>query len=94
MGKLKNKKPGFQIMALSTPYHGRAIPFSFISYSSKTIGDHLSSRNMEHGKAIGELKELLGNKVLVLDREFSYLGFVKITKEKGCKSRYNKAKSI
>ena len=72
VGKLKDKQLGFQIMVLSTPYHGRAIPFSFITYSSKTIGDQMSSRNMEHGKAIGELKELLGDKVLVLDREFSY----------------------
>ncbi len=27
---------------------------------------------MEHFKCIGELKELLGDKILVLDREFSY----------------------
>jgi hypothetical protein len=51
---------------------GRAIPFSFITYSSRTIGAQLSSRNMKHIKSIAELKELLGNKILVLDREFSY----------------------
>lgn len=74
VGKLKDKKPGFQVLALATPYRGRAIPFNFITYSSKTIGDELSSRNMEHSKAIGELKELIGDKILVLDREFSYEG--------------------
>jgi len=74
VGKLKSKKLGFQVMILSNPYRGRAIPFSFITYSSKTIGDQLSSRNMEHGKAIGELKKLLGGKILVMDREFSYEG--------------------
>jgi hypothetical protein len=44
----------------------------FITDSSKTINDELSSRNLEHIKAISELKELLGDKVLILDREFSY----------------------
>jgi len=72
VGKLKNKKLGFTIMFLATPYRGRAIPFSFITYSSRTIGAQLSSRNMKHIKSIAELKELLGDKVLVLDREFSY----------------------
>jgi hypothetical protein len=72
VGKLKNKKLGFTIMFLSTPYRGRAISFSFISYSSKTINAELSSRNMKHIKCISELKELLGDKILVLDREFSY----------------------
>ena len=74
MGKLKNKKLGFTIMFLATPYRGRAIPFSFITYSSKTIGAQLSSRNMEHIKSIADLVELLGDKILVLDREFSYEG--------------------
>lgn len=72
VGKLKDKKLGFQTLLLATPYGGRAIPFSFVTYSSKTIGSEMSSRNMEHSKAIGELKELLGDKILVLDREFSY----------------------
>ena len=72
VGKLKSKKLGFTIMFLATPYRGRAIPFSFITYSSRTIGSELSSRNMEHIKSIEELKELLGDKILVLDREFSY----------------------
>jgi len=72
VGKLKNGKLGFTIMFLATPYRGRAIPFSFISYSSKTINAELSSRNMKHIKSIAELKALLGDKILVLDREFSY----------------------
>ena len=72
VGKLKDKKLGFQILVLATPYRGRAIPFNFVSYSSKTIRSKMSSRNKEHMKAISELKELLGDKVLVLDREFSY----------------------
>jgi hypothetical protein len=59
-------------MFLATPYRGRAIPFSFITYSSKTIGSQMSSRNIEHIKSISDLKELLGDKILVLDREFSY----------------------
>jgi len=72
VGKLKSKKLGFTIMYLATPYRGRAIPFSFITYSSKTINAEMSSRNMKHIKSIAELKELLGDKILVMDREFSY----------------------
>jgi hypothetical protein len=72
VGKLKDKKRCFQILVLSFPYKGRAIPFNFITYSSKTINDELSSRNLEHLKVMDELKELLKDKILVLDREFSY----------------------
>lgn len=73
VGKVgKGKKLGFWMLILASPYKGRAIPFNFITYSSKTINDELSSRNLEHLKVIAELKELLGDKVLVMDREFSY----------------------
>ena len=73
VGRLKDGKTlGFQVLPLAFPYRGRAIPFHFITYSSKTIGDDSTSRNLEHHRAIGELKELLGDKPLVLDREFSY----------------------
>jgi hypothetical protein len=76
VGRLKDKKLGFQTLLLATPYNGRGIPFSFISYSSKTIGAQMRSRNMEYSRAIGELKEILGDKILVLDREFSYEGML------------------
>ena len=82
VGKLKNKKLGFQALVLATPYRGRAIPYNFITYSSRTIGSEMSSRNKEHMKAIGELKELLGDKILILDKEFSYelfFGFLSIS---------------
>jgi len=73
VGKVgKDKKLGFWMLTLASPYKGRAIPFNLVTYSSKTINDELSSRNLEHMKAISELKELLKDKVLVLDREFSY----------------------
>ena len=78
----EDKKLGFWLMLLSFPYRGKAIPFNFITYSSKTINDEVTSHNLEHGKVIGELKELLGDKPLVLDREFSmdnvYLIFMRI----------------
>ncbi len=50
VGKLKDKKLGFQVLMLSSPYKGRAIPLNFITYSSSTINDELSSRNLEHIK--------------------------------------------
>ena len=64
---------GYWLLLLATAYHGRAIPFAFVSYSSKTINDEASSRNREHFSAFAQVKQLLGERPLVLDREFSYL---------------------
>jgi len=44
-----------------------------ITYSSKTIAQNADSRNLNHFRAFAGLKELLGERPLVLDREFSYL---------------------
>ena len=66
VGKVgEDKKLGFWLLALSFPYRGRAIPFNFVTYSSKTINDDVTSRNLEHKRVIGELKELLGDRPLV-----------------------------
>ena len=64
---------GYWLLLLATPYHGRAIPCSFVSYSSKTINQEATSRNQHHFAAFGKIKELLGSRPLVLEREFSYL---------------------
>jgi len=64
---------GYWLLLLATPFHGRAIPCSFVSYSSKTINQEATSRNQHHFEAFAQVKELLGKRPLVLDREFSYL---------------------
>jgi hypothetical protein len=64
---------GYWLLLLATPFHGRAIPCGFVSYSSKTIAQEASSRNQHHCAAFAQVKELLGKRPLVLDREFSYL---------------------
>jgi hypothetical protein len=64
---------GYWLLMLATPYHGRAIPCHFVSYSSKTINREATSRNQQHFAAFARVKELLGERPLVLDREFSYL---------------------
>ena len=64
---------GYWLLFLATPYRGRAIPCHFVSYSSKTINQKATSRNQYHFAAFEKIKELLGDKPLVLDREFSYL---------------------
>jgi hypothetical protein len=64
---------GYWLLVLATPFRGRAIPFHFISYSSKTINTQATSRNQEHFRAFADIKALLGERPLVLDREFSYL---------------------
>jgi len=64
---------GYWLMLLATPYHGRAIPCGFVDYSSRTINQDATSRNQQHFRAFRQVKELLGERPLVLDREFSYL---------------------
>lgn len=63
---------GYWLLVLSTPFRGRALPYSFVVYSSRTIGEQCTSRNQEHFRCFNEVKELLGDRPLVLDREFSY----------------------
>lgn len=64
---------GYWLLVLATPYQGRAIPCHFVSYSSAIIGAEITSRNRYHFQAFADMKQLLGDKPLVLDREFSYL---------------------
>ena len=74
IGKLSDGQTrGYWLLVLATPYQGRAIPCHFVSYSSAIIGTEITSRNRYHFQAFAEVKELLGDKPLVLDREFSYL---------------------
>jgi len=44
-----------------------------VTYSSKTIAQLARSRNQYHWEAFYQVKALLGDKPLLLDREFSYL---------------------
>ena len=73
VGHLQDGKTrGFWLFLLAVPYRGRAIPFHFITYSSKTIADEGSSRNLEHRRALEGLGELIEDQPVVMDREFSY----------------------
>lgn len=74
VGTLKDgKTKGFWALVLATPYRGRAIPCGLVTYSSKTIAQNGDSRNLNHFRAFEALKDMLGDRPLVLDREFSYL---------------------
>lgn len=73
VGRLKDGKTlGFDLLILATPYRGRAIPFHCISYSSRTIGQECSSRNLEHRRALREVLPMLKGTPLVGDRVFCY----------------------
>jgi hypothetical protein len=73
VGTLKDgQTKGFWMLTLATPLRGRAIPFHFLTYSSRTFEEQPSSRNLEHFKAIQEIQQLIGKRPLVFDREFSY----------------------
>jgi hypothetical protein len=79
VGKLgEGETYGYWLMVLSTPFRGRAIPFWFITYSSNTIRHEATSRNQEHFRCFEEVKSLLGERPLVLDREFSYEELISI----------------
>jgi hypothetical protein len=67
---------GFWMLTLATPIRGRAIPCHFITYFSATLGSDATSRNLEHQRAIQEIKALIGKRIMVFDREFSYLSFL------------------
>jgi hypothetical protein len=74
VGTLKDgKTKGFWALILATPYRRRAIPCGMLTYSSRTIAQQADSRNLNHFRAFAGLKDLLGERPLVLDREFSYL---------------------
>lgn len=78
VGTLKDgQTKGFWMLTLATPLRGRAIPFHFVTYSSRTIEDQPSSRNLEHFKAIQGIKQLIGSRPIVFDREFSYCELLK-----------------
>jgi len=64
---------GYWLLLLSTAFHGRSIPCGFVSYSSRTINQESTSRNRQHFEAFAKVKEVIGDRPLVLDREFSYL---------------------
>jgi len=86
VGRLKDGKTrGVQLLVFAVPYRGRAIPFFFISYSSRTIAEEESSRNLEHRRGLEVVKLLIGDKPVVLDREFSYQGLFEDFVEEGMK---------
>ena len=87
VGHLKNGRAGFQILTFSVPFRGRALPFHFITYSSKTIEEprQRRGRNLEHRRALRDTKELIGDIPVVLDREFSYQGLMEDFVEEGMK---------
>ncbi len=74
VGKLSDDATrGYWLLVLATPFRGRALPCHLLSYSSRTIAQQATSRNLYHWQAFDALKDLLGDKPLVLDRDFSYL---------------------
>lgn len=68
---------GFWMLTLGTPMRGCVLPCNFVIYSSATLGSDKTSRNLEHRRVIDEIATTIGDRPLVLDREFSYLGLFK-----------------
>jgi hypothetical protein len=69
---------GYWLRVLSTPYRGRSIPFSFVVFSSRTIGEQVTSRDREHFRRFEEVKQLLYYKPFVIDRELGYKELLEI----------------
>lgn len=70
VGFLKDKVRGYLNLICAFPYKGRAIPFYFQTYSSKTIANELSSRNNIWKNITKKLKFLAEGKTIIADREF------------------------
>lgn len=77
VGELKNRRRGFLLLNLATPYHGRAIPFWNMVFSSRTLSYDLTSRNLEYEDSFREVKDLIGERPIVFDRELSSEEFVR-----------------
>jgi hypothetical protein len=78
VGRLHDgQKRGFWMLTLGTPLRGCALPCNFVTYSSSTLGSDNTSRNLEHRRVIDEIAATIGDRPLVLDREFSYLTLFK-----------------
>jgi hypothetical protein len=69
---------GYWAIVLATPFRGRAIPFRMLTYSSRTLQTQDRSRNLEHRRTVRTVKALIGDKPLVMDREFSYLDWIQV----------------
>ena len=64
VGRLEDGKTrGSQPLVFSFPYKGRAIPFWFVVFSSRTISREETSRNLVHLKAFLQVKDLLGERL-------------------------------
>jgi hypothetical protein len=86
VGRLKDgKTKGYSVLMVSVPYKGRAIPIGYTTYSSKTIDKEVSSRNAEQMRLIIGLKEMIGNAVVIADREFSGEWFFEGLQQEGMK---------
>ena len=84
VGTLKDGKTrGFWLLVLAAPLRGRAIPFAMTTFSSKTLKDTGNSRNAVHIQTLLSWKELIGDRPLVMDREFSYTTLLRHLKEAG-----------
>jgi len=51
--------------------------------SSRTIEDQPSSRYLEHFKGIQEIKQLIGNRLIVFDRQFFPFPFAQTSLSSG-----------
>ncbi len=84
VGTLKDGKTrGFWILTLAAPLRGRAIPFAMTTFSSKTLKDTGTSRNSLHIRTLLTFKDLIGNRPIIMDREFSYTTLLRHLKEAG-----------
>jgi hypothetical protein len=73
VGRLHDgQQRGFWMLTLGTPMRGCVLPCNFVTYSSSTLGRENTSRNLEHRRVIDEIAATIGDRPLVLDREFSY----------------------
>ena len=77
VGRVRSgKRRGYWVLVLGFPWQGRVLPCFILRFSSQTLQQQGRSRNMEHMQAVDRLRQVLGDKPLMLDREFGYTEFL------------------
>ena len=73
---------GFWPFVFATSHRGRAIPSAFTTYSSRRVNQ--AGVLGTWSASLGRVRGLVGEKPLVMDREFSYGNFLRNSRRLGC----------
>ncbi len=75
VGRLSDGKTlGVFLLVVGRPFGGKVVPVAYRIFSEATLGFGEGSRNLVYYRMLREVKGVVGDRPLVLDRGFSFLG--------------------